>query len=232
MEFGMFGFYFWFCPLPKNHLLCLSCVWLVVPYLRGLIVTTSLLQTDLRSVCTASPADSSTGSLSVVCCSALLTWELKSPACCLSSSLSLGLFGSIRALLQELEDVCPSLLWPPSRASLGSKRMDRLEPWMPSWRVLTPCSCSTRAACSRASLWQKTLTAPVGCAGCSPFLSSQVSHGAGNFLGAHAAIQWHQGRLFFFIYFWGGEFSADLLWVSTWHVALCILKLCMGQRST
>lgn len=156
MEFGMFGFYFWFCPLPKNHLLCLSCVWLVVPYLRGLIVTTSLLQTGLRSVCTASPADSSTGSLSVVCCSALLTRELKSPACCLSSSLSLGLFGSIRALLQELEDVCPSLLWPPSRASLGSKRMDRLEPWMPSWRVLTPCSCSTRAACSRASLWQKT----------------------------------------------------------------------------
>lgn len=87
------------CPLPKNHLLGLSCVWLVVPYLRGLIVTTSLLQTGLRSVCTASPADSSTGSLSVVCCSALLTWELKSPACCLSSSLSLGLFGRVRALL-------------------------------------------------------------------------------------------------------------------------------------
>lgn len=36
----------------------------------------------------------------------------------------------------------------------------------------------------------------------------------------------------FFIYFWGGEFSADLLSVSVLLVALCILKLSMGQRST
>lgn len=148
--------------------------------------------------------------------------------------LSLGLFGYIRAFLHFKS-------WNMSPLRLFCGLVGHL--WeVKGWMGLSPGSHPEESwphppvppeqnaedgffymsSSSRASFWQKTITAPLGCAGCSPVLSSQVSRGAGSFLGVPAATQWH--REDFLIYFWGEEFSADLLSVRTLCVALCILS--------
>lgn len=149
VEFGRFGFYFWICPLPKNHLLGVSCLWLIVPYLRGLCVTTSFLQTGLRYM-VQFPQLTPAVDLSVVGCSSwdeswrvllalsLAPWVLDFLA------ISGPCFSSHAGVCLPLDSSVASC-----RAPLGGKRTDGLEPWKPPWRVLTPCSCSTRAACRK-----------------------------------------------------------------------------------
>lgn len=100
VEFGMLGFYFWLCPLPKNHLLGLSCVWLIVPYFKR-AKRNNLPTADCCEKCGATlPQLTAALGLSVVDCSALLRWEPKRLLLAVSlAPLVLAFFGHIRALL-------------------------------------------------------------------------------------------------------------------------------------
>lgn len=81
VEFGMFEFYFCLCPLPKNHLLALSCVWLVVPYFRR-AKGNNLLLADWCEDCGAQlPQLTVALDCSAVDCSAFLKSEPQRLAC-------------------------------------------------------------------------------------------------------------------------------------------------------